>query len=74
MADLETKIRRTLALVREAIRAVETDPGVFREAVKRAREATASPLMIPAENPDVALRQIERVLARALEHLETLVR
>lgn len=70
MADLETKIRRALSLVREAIRAIEADPEVVREAVKRIKETAGSPLMIPAENPDVILRQIERILASALDRME----
>lgn len=71
MADIETKIRRTLRLVREAIRAVEADPAVFREAVRRVRETAANPLLIPADDPEIVLRQIERVLASALAALET---
>lgn len=39
---------------------------MFREAVRRVRETAANPLVIPAENPDVVLRQMERVPARVL--------
>ena len=69
MADIETRIRRTLAFVRDAIRAVEADPEVFREAVERVEKANGSQLVIPKDKPDMILRQIERVLSSALERL-----
>ena len=58
--DLDAKIRRTLGLVRDAIRAVEADSGVFREANGA----------IPRDKPDVIVREIERILVNALERLE----
>lgn len=70
MADIETRIRRTLRLVRDATRAVEADPEVFREAVRRVEMTNGGPLAIPADGPDVILREIERVLSSALERLE----
>lgn len=70
MADIETRIRESLRLVRVAIRAVETDTEVFREVIERAEREVQTPLAIPAETPDVMLRKIERVLANALKRLE----
>jgi hypothetical protein len=70
VADIEMKIRRTLALVREALRAFEADPEVFREAVKRAERVAGSALAIPQDKPDVILREIERILSDALERLQ----
>jgi hypothetical protein len=70
MDDLEAKIRRTLGLVRDAIRALEADPDVLREAVECLEKTNGSPLAIPGDKPDVILREIERLLASALERLE----
>lgn len=70
MADIETRIARTLQLVREAIRAVEADPEVFRQAVERVEKANGGRLAIPADKPDVILREIERILSSALERLQ----
>lgn len=70
MADMESKIRRTLVLVREALGALEADPELFGEAVKRAAAAARRPMVVPAEHPEVTLRRIERVLAGALKRLE----
>jgi CO dehydrogenase/acetyl-CoA synthase gamma subunit (corrinoid Fe-S protein) len=69
MAEIETRIRSSLRLVREAIRAVEADPELFREAVERIEKANGAPLAIPAEKPDAILREIERILANALDRL-----
>ena len=72
MADVETKIRRTLTLVREAIKAIEADPGTFNDAVRRLEADANRDLMIPKDRPEAALKEIERILANALERLDTL--
>jgi len=69
MADIKTRIRSTLQLVREAIRAVDADPE-FREAIERVEKADDGPLALPADRPEVILGQIERTLSRALERLD----
>ena len=56
--------------LREAIRAIDADPAVFREAVERVEKANRSGLEIPKEKPDATLREIERLLAHALECLK----
>lgn len=70
MADIETRIRESLRVVRVAIRAVETDTEGFREVIERVEREFEGPLGIPADTLDVILRKIERLLANALKRLE----
>lgn len=70
VANLKGRVSCTLRLVREAIRVLEADPEMFRGAIERIETANESPLAIPSDKPDVILREIERVLASALERLE----
>jgi hypothetical protein len=72
MADVETKIKRTLAPVREAIKAIEADAETFNEAVRRLEAHANRSFEIPADRPEAALKEIERILANALERLDTL--
>jgi len=72
VVDLESKIRLTLALTRRAISALEADPQVFHESVEHVRGALVSSLEVPADNPDVRLREIEHILAQALARLQSM--
>ena len=70
MTDIEPQIEHTLALVRQALTAVEADGAALQEAVERIERTSGGAIDLPQENPIEALQKIERILTEALAKLQ----